>query len=75
MTSKGAYDLMAGQIRMLLDTIIAKRSKGNSTIAMTTKTKLIFKGLDPDDFNSQSPDVPATIEKIQAVAAELNVSL
>jgi hypothetical protein len=66
---------MAGQIRRLLDTIIVKRSKGNPTIALTTKTKLIFKGFDPDSFSGTSPDDPATIEKIKAIAAELGVSL
>jgi len=66
---------MAGQIRKLLDTIIEKRSKGNPTIALTTKTKLIFKGFDADNFNAGSPDDPAAIEKIKAIAVDLGVRL
>ena len=66
---------MAGQIRKLLDTIVEKRSKGNSTIALTTKTKLIFKGFDPDNFNAASADDPAAIQKIKAIAVDLGVSL
>ncbi|MGD0124034.1 MAG: hypothetical protein ABSF46_01650 [Terriglobia bacterium] len=66
---------MAGQIRKLLDTIVEKRSKGNPTIALTTKTKLIFKGFDPDNFNAGSPDDPAAIQKIKAIAVDLGVSL
>ncbi len=66
---------MPGQIRKMLDVIIAKRSKGNSTIALTTKTKLIFKGFDPDDFNPSSPDDPAAMAKIRTIAAELGVDL
>ena len=38
---------MAGQIKSMLNSIIKIRSKGNETIALTTKTKLIFKGFDP----------------------------
>jgi len=66
---------MAGQIKKLLDTIVEKRSKGNPTIATTTKTKLIFKGFDPDSFTAASPDDPTAIEKIKAIAADLGVSL
>lgn len=36
---------MAGQIKMLIDEIITERSKGNSTIAMTTRTKILIKGI------------------------------
>lgn len=66
---------MAGQIKNMLDSIIKLRSKGNETIALTTKTKLIFKGFDPDRFDSKSPDDPAAIAKIRAIATELGVSL
>jgi hypothetical protein len=66
---------MAGQIKSILNSIIEKRSKGNEVVAMTTKTKLIFKGFDPDRFDSRSPDDPAAIAKIKAIATELGVSL
>jgi hypothetical protein len=66
---------MAGQIKSMLNSIIKIRSKGNETIALTTKTKLIFKGFDPDRFDSKSPDDPAAIEKIKAIAVDLGVSL
>ena len=46
---------MAGQIRIILDTIIERRSKGNSTIALTTKTKFILKGINPDRFDRDVP--------------------
>jgi len=43
------------------------------TLALTTKTKLVLKGLNPDRFNAGSPDDPAGIAKVQAIAAELGV--
>ncbi|HUI82349.1 MAG TPA: hypothetical protein VLY24_30710 [Bryobacteraceae bacterium] len=64
---------MAGHIKQMIDSIIEQRSKGNATLALTTKTKLVLKGLNPDRFNAGSPDDPAGIAKVQAIAAELGV--
>ncbi len=66
---------MAGNIKHMIDTITAKRSKGNPTIAMTTKTKFILKGVNPDRFNASSPDDPAVIEKVRAIGMEMGVSV
>ena len=66
---------MAGQIKRMLDSIIERRSHGNPTVAMTTKTKLVLKGLNPDRFNGASPDDPAIMDKVRAVAAELGMSV
>jgi hypothetical protein len=66
---------MAGQIKRMIDTIIEKRSHGNATIALTTKTKLILKGVNPDRFDHLSPDDPAVVSKIKAIGAEMGVSL
>jgi hypothetical protein len=66
---------MAGQIRSMIDTIIATRSRGNPTVALTTRTKFILKGLNPDRFDHLSPDDPALIAKIRAIGAEMGVSV
>jgi hypothetical protein len=66
---------MAGQIHKMLEQIIAERSRGNATIAITTRTKLMLKGIDADKYNAMSPDDPATIARVRQVATELNVSL
>lgn len=66
---------MPGQIKLMIDTIIAKRSKGNPTIQLTTKTKMILKGINPDRYTSTSEDDPVVIGKLKKVAAELGVSL
>jgi len=57
----------------MLDSIIQQRANGNATIANTTKTKLILKGVHPDRFNGSSPDDPALMEKVKAIALELGV--
>jgi len=66
---------MPGLIKTMIERIIAERSKGNSTLAATTKTKLILKGIDPDKFGPSSPDDQAVITKLRALAAELNITL
>lgn len=66
---------MAGQIKSAIDSIIEQRSRGNATIAATTKTKFILKGVNPDRFHASSPDDPAILAKIRAIAVEMGVSL
>lgn len=66
---------MAGQIKHMLDSIITQRAKGNSTIVLTTKTKLIIKGVNPDHFSSTSEDDPVVIAKVRTIAAELGVAV
>lgn len=59
----------------MIDAILEKRSKGNATIALTTKTKFVLKGINPDRFDSNSPDDPAVVAKIKTIAAEMGVSI
>ena len=66
---------MAGQIKLMIDSLLAQRSKGNQTLLFATRTKLTLKGLNPDRFNSSSPDDPAVIAKVKSFAAELGVRL
>lgn len=66
---------MPGQIKQLLDSIVQQRAKGNPTLLMTTRTKLILKGLNPDAFTASSPDDPVLVAKVRALAAELGVQL
>ncbi len=66
---------MAGQIKLAIDKIIDERAKGNPSIASTTRTKLILKGIDPSKFNASSPDDPAVMEKIKGFANELGIQI
>ncbi len=66
---------MAGQIKRMINTIIGQRSKGNPTIALTTKTKLVLKGINPERFDSLSPDDPVVIARLTQIAAELGIRL
>jgi hypothetical protein len=66
---------MPGQIKRMIDTIITQRSNGNTTIALTTKTKLLLKGINPDKFTLASEDDPSVVAKLRVIATELGVHL
>jgi len=66
---------MAGQIKKMLDLIIEERSQGNRTVALTTKTKLVMRGIHPDKYDSASEDDPKILAKIGEIANEFGVTL
>ncbi|MDU2064506.1 MAG: hypothetical protein E6713_06645 [Sporomusaceae bacterium] len=66
---------MAGQIKSMCDKIIAQRASGNPTMEKITKTKLVLKGINPDQYTVNSPDDPAVLAKLTQVAKELGVTL
>jgi hypothetical protein len=66
---------MAGTIKTMLNSIIHDRAHGNPTLVMTTRTKLILKGFNPDRFSETSPDDPQAIEKLKIIAREMGATL
>lgn len=66
---------MAGKVKRIIDEIISQRSGGNPTFMMTTKTKLILKGINPDKFTASAEDDPVMIQKVLAVAKDMGVKL
>ena len=66
---------MKGTAKKMIDKIIEKKAGGNQTLAITTRTKLILKGLNPDKFDLTTPDDPAVIAKLKNLATELSVPL
>jgi hypothetical protein len=66
---------MPGQIKRAIDSILEQRARGNPTLLLTTKTKLILKGLDPDRFDCTSSDDENVLAQIRSVAADWGVHL
>ena len=66
---------MAGKIKKLLDTLIERRSQGNPSIASTTRTKLLLKGIDGSKYTAQSDDDPKVIASIIQIADEMGINL
>lgn len=62
---------MPGQIKQLIEEIIAERSKGNEMLAKVVKTKLILKGINPAHFTNQTDDDPALIKKLENMLQNL----
>lgn len=66
---------MAGKIKAMCNTIIEKRAGGNAMIEKLTKTKLILKGVNPDQFTASSPDDQLVIAKLAQIAKDLGIAL
>lgn len=64
---------MAGRIKAMLDSIIEQRGQGNPTIVSLTKTKLLLKGINVDNYTKMSDDDPVMMEKVKQAAVEWNV--
>jgi len=62
---------MAGQIKRMIEEILAQRSKGNEMLAKTIKTKLILKGINPAHYSDQSDDDPTVIKKLENMLQNL----
>lgn len=66
---------MAGKIKIIIDSIVEKRSNGNVAIATLTKSKMVMKGINPEKYTSASEDDPVVIEKLAVLAKEMNVTI
>lgn len=72
---KKELETVAGQIRKTIDRIISEKSRGNSVIASSIRTKMILKGISVDKFNMNSPDDPEILKKLQLVATEYGIRI
>jgi hypothetical protein len=66
---------MAGQIRKMIDNMVQQRAKGDPVIEITTRTKLLLKGIQEDKFTATSADDAAVIARLREVAKEIGVTL
>ena len=66
---------MAGQLKSMIDRVVQERAKGSSTLAVTTRAKLLLKGIPVDDFTDKTPDDPAMMQRVRVAAGEMGVRL
>jgi hypothetical protein len=62
---------MAGKIKIMIDSVIEQRAKGNTMLEGVIRTKLMLKGIDPKKYTLQSDDDPAVISKLEALVRDL----
>jgi hypothetical protein len=62
---------MAGQIKYMIDNIIAQRAQGNKAVEHMTIAKLVLKGIDPGKYTEQSEDDPAILMQLENLSREL----
>ena len=65
---------MGNKSKLLVEELIDKRSKGVEFLKISTRMKLMMKGIDVKKLEHQ-PDDPDTIGKIYELATELNIPL
>ncbi len=75
LADKGCGLLMTGKVKQLIDSLIELRTRGDSGLVASIKIKLIMKGVDPDLFDQNTPDDPAVVQKIIAIAKEMGYTL
>jgi hypothetical protein len=63
---------MAGKIKLMIEKILAERSRGNVTLARVIKTKLILKGINPAKYSDQSEDDPKIIRKLKKMTQDVS---
>jgi hypothetical protein len=66
---------MAGQLKSMIERVVQERAKGSPTLAVTTRAKLLLKGIPVNDFTDKSADDPAMIQRVRVAAGEMGVSL
>jgi hypothetical protein len=66
---------MAGKIKALIDLIVEKRSQGSPTRAVTTKTKIMLKGINPEIYTSSSEDNPTIEQRLKEIGKELGITI
>ena len=66
---------MVGKIKAMLDDIIEQRSKGNPVLTITTKSKLLLKGIDYEKYTPQSSDDPVIVAKVKQCAQEMGIEV
>lgn len=59
----------------MINRVVELRAHGNPILVETTCAKLIFKGVNPEAFNDQSPDDAAMEMRIREIASDWGILL
>jgi len=66
---------MPGQVKQMLDQIIAEKGQGDPIMEKLIQTKLLIKGIRVEQFTEFSEDDPVFIEKVRQAAQAFGVGL
>lgn len=65
---------MVGTAKVLIDSIIFNRAKGDNMVAATVRTKLALKGINCAKYKVDTPDDPKVIERLLAIARDFGIA-
>jgi len=71
----GAILNVSGQVKQMLDQIIAEKGQGDPIMEKLIQTKLLIKGIRVEQFTESSEDDPVFIEKVRQAAQAFGVGL
>lgn len=64
---------MFGTAKVLIESIIFNRAKGDEMVAAMTRTKLALKGVNCAKYKGDTPDDPKVIERLMGVARDFGI--
>ncbi|MCS6904111.1 MAG: hypothetical protein RML72_04835 [Bacteroidia bacterium] len=65
---------MVGTAKVLIDSIIFNRAKGDDMVAAMIRTKLALKGINCTKYKGDTPDDPKIIERLLAIARDFGIA-
>ena len=66
---------MAGQIKYMIDRIIAQKAQGDQALIYLMQAKLALKGINVRRYDYHSEDDPMVLEKLRQAAKDFGVTL
>lgn len=61
---------VAGRIRNLIDRLIELRTGGRAQMTHFVRAHLVLNGINPDEFDRNSPDHPDVVARLEAMIQE-----
>lgn len=62
-----------GRTKRILDRILQQRSAEGPARTMALRTKLLLRGIDPENFTERTPDDPAILRQVQEIARRMGL--
>lgn len=63
-----------GRTKRILDRILEQRSAEGPARTMALRTKLLLRGIDPENFTARTPDDPAVLRQVREIARRMGLS-
>jgi DNA polymerase III sliding clamp (beta) subunit (PCNA family) len=66
---------MKGEVKRIIDEIVAQRAHGDEVLMTTTKTRIALKGINLDDYTATTNDSDQDIATIKKIAVDMGITI